>query len=200
MTDLHRSEVNSLVKSKDTGMDKTLHSIYSIDNRISAWWFALPDAMRLVPAGIPQQSAQTIPNLVLLNMVYHQCLCALHASIVPLFCWTASEKTWTSARQASAQGAYEHASAASVLLDAFLNSGHNLSATPSFVAYAAYSGCAIQIPFIWSGNAAVKQRAKKNVKTNVRYIQVLAKYWKFTALLVSPRICLVFTRGVDCPF
>ncbi|EXJ69937.1 uncharacterized protein A1O5_07010 [Cladophialophora psammophila CBS 110553] len=85
----------------------------------------------------------------------------------------------------SAQVAYDHACAASALVDAVLSTFARLSAIPSFVAYAAYCGAAIQIPFMWSTEPAVKQRAYENVRANVKMIYTLAKYWKFAALLES---------------
>lgn len=126
-----------------------------------------------------------IPRVMLINMVYHQALCALHASIVPLFCWGEGDETWLSARLLSAQVAYEHAGAASQLLGAVLSNYDRVRAMPSFVAYAAYCGCAIQIPFMWSPNPAVKEKAHTNVKTNMEMIRIAAEDWKFSALLVS---------------
>ena len=119
-----------------------------------------------------------------MNIVYHQSLCALHASIVPLFSWGAGDG-WLSARQLSAQVAFEHACAASELIHAVLSTFDRLAAMPSFIAYAAYSGCAIQIPFMWSSNTAVKDRARANVRANVKMLHILGAYWKFAALLVS---------------
>lgn len=55
---------------------------------------------------------------------------------------------------------------------------------PSFISYAAYSGCAIQIPFLWSSNPAVRSRAAGNVRANVQMIHEIAVHWKIAALLV----------------
>ncbi|OBT75851.1 hypothetical protein VF21_04434 [Pseudogymnoascus sp. 05NY08] len=56
-------------------------------------------------------------------------------------------------------------------------------AIPSFIAYAAYCGCAIQIPFLWCSEPSVREKAHANVRTNIRMIHLSAKYWKFSALL-----------------
>lgn len=95
------------------------------------------------------------------------------------------DNAWISARQTSAQVAYEHAIAASEMIEAVLSSSHKLSSIPSFVGYAAYCSCAIQTPFTFSSSESIRERARNNVKSNVKMIQALAKYWKFTALLVS---------------
>ncbi|KAJ9604684.1 hypothetical protein H2200_010798 [Cladophialophora chaetospira] len=179
------SEVNALVKSPETSISERLNGIYALDDRISDWWSGLPTPHRMTPESVSSAPRHAFPNLLLVNIVYRQCLCALHASIVPLFCWGSAEASWISARQTSAQIAYDHAGAASKLMEAVLSSLQKLSAIPSFVAYAAYSGCAIQIPFTFSSTEAVRQRAQTNVKANFRLIQALSRYWKFTAILES---------------
>ncbi|KIW92643.1 uncharacterized protein Z519_06490 [Cladophialophora bantiana CBS 173.52] len=178
-------EVNALVKSPESSISERLHAIYALDDRISNWWTKLPSSLQLTVDIVPEVPDEALPNLLLLHVVHHQCLCALHASVVPLFCWSAADETWSAARQMSAQVAYDHACAASALVDAVLSNFARLSAIPSFVAYAAYCGAAIQIPFMWSTEPAVKQRAYENVRANVKMIYTLAKYWKFAALLES---------------
>lgn len=139
---------------------------------------------------MPSVSQDGLPNILLLNVAYHQSMCALHASIVPLFSWSAGQISWPSARQISAQKAYEHACAVSTLIKATLAIFARVSAIPSFVAYAAYCGCAIQIPFMWAAEPSVRQRACDNVKANLRMIHILSKYWKFSSILV--RIPMTF--------
>jgi hypothetical protein len=56
---------------------------------------------------------------------------------------------------------------------------------PSFVAYNAYCGCAIQVPFLSSPHTAVRERAVRNVETNRRVIHLVAQSWKYADLLVS---------------
>ena len=141
-----------------------------------------------------------LPKVVLLNIVYHQCLCALHSSIVPLFSWSAGDDSWVSARHVSAQIAYDHACTASAVLESALTHLPDANALPSFIGYAAYCGCAIQIPFLWSSEPRIRGRAKTNVRTNVKIIRILAKVWKFSALLVGShviRIFLVPTRRLN---
>jgi hypothetical protein len=143
----------------------------------------------LAPLNVAEVPQDHLPKVLLINVVYHQSLCALHASIVPLFCWSPGDETWASARQLSAQIAFEHALAASELIEAVITTYPRLGAMPSFVAYAAYSGCAIQMPFLWCSKQAVKDRAQANVRANIQMIHAMASYWKFAALLVDGR-CL----------
>lgn len=132
-----------------------------------------------------------LPLLLLTNLVYHQTLCVLHASIVPLFCWTAGDDAWSLTRQTSAQVAYEHACTVSALIRAALASTAKISAMPTFVAYAAYGGCAILMPFMWCSNLGLRYQAQANVRTNIRMIHGMAEYWKFAALLVSALLLLL---------
>lgn len=118
---------------------------------------------------------------------------ALHASVVPLFSWTPSDNNWASARQASAQKTYEHAVAISDLIAATLDAHPKLAMSHSFIAYAAYSGCAVQIPFTWSSNPVIKKRATTNVSKNMRMIHLMTPYWKFAALLVRQVLPLLST-------
>lgn len=126
-----------------------------------------------------------LPKVLMMHVVYHHCFCAMHASIVPLFCWNKGEDDWLSARQQSAQVSYEHACAVSDLLRATLDTYNQLSAMPSFIAYAAYCGCAIQMPYLWSSDLDIRNKARSNVKTNVEMIHAVSNHWKMAALLVS---------------
>ncbi|KAK4498842.1 hypothetical protein PRZ48_009352 [Zasmidium cellare] len=61
---------------------------------------------------------------------------------------------------------------------------------PTFVAYAAYGGCAILIPFMWCSNPMVRRRAQAYVQANMRMINAMAEYFKFAALLSIHVRCL----------
>ena len=173
------------MKSPRRAISEILQDIYSLDDQISSWWKGLRSSFELRPAIIAETPPSIFPNLLLIHIVYHQCLCALHASIVPLFCLDNATENWTSARQISAQVAYEHACKASALISATISSSHKVSSIPSFVAYAAYCGCAIQIPFIFSSDQAIGTLARNNVTTNFKIIEALARYWRFAAILVK---------------
>jgi hypothetical protein len=162
-----------------------ISGIHTLDENISQWWRNLPPDLKLTPSNIAAVPHEAFPNILLINIAYHQSLCGLHGSIVPLYCWGASDDSWTSARQLSAQVAFEHAKLVSALINAVFSTSVSLSSIPGFVAYAAYCGCAIQIPFMWCSDPTVKERAHANVKANVRLIHSLATYWKFAALLVT---------------
>lgn len=92
---------------------------------------------------------QDLPKLLLLQVIYNQCLCSLHSSIVPLFSWSHCEGVFAHEQQLSAQTAFEHANSVSKLQHAPLELDWNARRMPSFVGYAAYSACAIQAPFLW---------------------------------------------------
>jgi hypothetical protein len=162
-----------------------MSAIYKLDAKVSAWWSKLPGYYRLTAVNISAISKDILPKLVLINTVYHQSLTALHASVVPLFSWSTDDEFWPSSQRLSAIIAYEHACEASTLFETVLTRMEDVSSMPSFIAYAAYCGCAVQIPFMWCLEPSVRERAQHNVKTNARTIHCFAKYWKFSALLVS---------------
>lgn len=174
------------IKTSKAGLSEKIAAIHELDQKLQDWWQNLAPKFKLTASDISSSSISNgdLPKVLLVNVVYHQACCALHASIVPIFCWGESDNNGLLARQLSAQIAYEHACATSELFQAVLSSYDRLSAMPSFISYAAYSGCAIQIPFLSSSNPAVKERAVANVKANVRMIHTIAEYWRFAALLV----------------
>lgn len=162
-----------------------LASILALDERLLIWWNTVHPPFKLTKSNIGGIAAKILPKVVLLNILYHQSLCALHASIVPLFSWDGDESSWHAARHLSAQIAFEHASAASSIIEAVVSTCPNLGSMPSFIAYAAYSGCAIQIPFMWCSNTKVQNAARTFVGANIRLIHAMGAYWKLASLLVS---------------
>ncbi len=191
-----RSSVITCIKMTEPSLATKLPAMYALHEKLSDWWRRLPAELRLTPANIAAVSKNMLTRILLVNVVYHQSLCALHASIVPLFCWGKGDETWSTARQLSAQLAYEHACTTSELLDAVLSTVDKFNAMPSFIAYGAYCGCAIQIPFMWSSSRSVRERANANVKANMKMINMMATYWKFAALLVWHYINTLLRRAV----
>lgn len=180
-----RSTVLNLIKHPESSTSARVTEIHALDTRISEWWSCLPASLDLTPSSISGTPQSVLHRVLLIHIAYHQCLSALHSSIVPLFSWGVSDDTWLSARNLSAQIAFEHACEASALLEAILKNSNEPSAVPSFIGYAAYSGCAIQIPFLWCSEPSVRKKAHSNVRTNIKMIRILAKYWKLSALLVE---------------
>jgi hypothetical protein len=173
--------VFALIKSPESNISERVTGILALDDDLSAWWQSLRPDFKLNSVNIALLPVDQVSNVLLINLFYHQSLCALHASIIPLFSWSKGDETWTSARKLSAQVAFEHGCEISALNALALASG--ITARHTFVAYAAYSGCAIQIPFMWCSNVEVKARADANVRTNIQMIRTMAPYWKFAALL-----------------
>ena len=151
-----RASVFSLIKSPESSISERITGIYALHNDMSRWWSDLCSDFKPSSSNVATIPKDRLSNTLLLNLVYHQSLCALHASIIPLFSWSlGGDRSWSTARQSSAQVAFEHACKASTLMGAILSVDNSFAATHTFVAYAAYSGCAIQIPFMWCLDAAV---------------------------------------------
>jgi len=173
-----------LINSPESSTATRITAIHSLDDQLSTWWSSIDSSFQLGEKDTSNMDANIFPKVLLINIAYHQCLCALHTSIVPLFSWSEGDYTWLSARQLSAQIAYEHAGAVSSLLESTIARMSDASSISSFVGYAAYCGCATQIPFLWCTETRVRERAQINFRTNVKMIRFLAKHWKFCALLV----------------
>lgn len=194
----NRSQAVNLIKTPETSLSAgRVTAILTLDDKVSLWWRNLPTILKLEAESLSSVPDAVLPLVLLTNLLYHQTLCVLHASIVPLFCWTAGDDTWSLTRQSSAQVAYEHACTVSALIRAALASTVKISAMPTFVAYAAYGGCAILMPFMWCSNLGLRYQGQADVRTNIRMIHGMAEYWKFAELLVSialmpyfcPRVC-----------
>ncbi|CZR39140.1 uncharacterized protein FPRO_05668 [Fusarium proliferatum ET1] len=183
------SSVVSAVRSEGD-LNSRLREIFRVENNISSWWDNVPVAFKLDASTVSSIPRNILPKIILTNLAYHQSLCALHSSIVPLFCWSKGDKTYSSARQLSAQVAFDHAIAISSLISAILTTGYPLSSMPIFVAYAAYSSCAIQIPFLWCTEPSVKERAQSNIDANIKMTQGMSSYWKLASLLQLYVRCL----------
>lgn len=160
-------------------------TIYELDATVKRWWAGLPENFRLTPASFSLFDRSNLTKVFFINTIYYQCLCALHASIVPLFSWGPPNLTTELAQQFSAQIAYSNACILSEILEMFLNSSNEMADWPSYLGFAAYSSFAIQIPFIGCLNPAVRERAKRNTAINLRVIRGMGQYWKFINLLVS---------------
>ncbi|KEF57342.1 uncharacterized protein A1O9_05259 [Exophiala aquamarina CBS 119918] len=180
----------AFVKSSKPSFSSKISGIHDLDQKLSDWWRKLRPEFQLTASKIGTIPPDALPKVLMMNIVYHQTFCALHASIVPLFCWGRGHEDWLAARQLSAQVAYEHACSASALIDAVLGSSDRLSAMPSYISHAAYAGCAIQLPFMFCSNLAVREKAVANVKANIKMLHTIAGYWKFAALLKIYVRCL----------
>lgn len=191
--------MHSLIKSPNGDMASQVAAIQALDARIAEWWENVPHRLKLSSEVIEITDKESLPKLLLITVVYHQSLCALHASIVPLFSWSSNDggDKWGFSRRLSAQVAFDHACAASALFALFSES-HDPSTASSFVAYAAYCSCAIQIPFLWSSDLQLRERVRFNIRTNVGNIRTMAKYWRFGAMLVSAVTCAALTRRSIC--
>ncbi|KIN06860.1 hypothetical protein OIDMADRAFT_109269, partial [Oidiodendron maius Zn] len=177
------SAVHTFIKNPISDPSTGMAELQALDARIYKWRTNIPRSLELTPATIPTTSMSILPRLLLIHIVYHQCLCALHSSIVPLFTSSETDDSWGYAIQLSAQTAYDHSNIACALFEASLSHLGGSGTFASFIAYAAYCACAIQIPFLWCQQLNVKERAQVNVRSALKLINSMAKFWKFSALL-----------------
>ncbi|KAK6366036.1 uncharacterized protein PV06_04489 [Exophiala oligosperma] len=177
------SAVVTLTGQPESNLATRLSDIQALDGRIHDTYSMLAPCFQLDPTNISLVPPNDLGNLLLLHIIYHQCWCSLHSSIVPLFSWSAFDDSCAYAQQLSGQTALEHSYAVSSLLEATLASDWDAERLPSFIGYAAYAACAIQTPFLWCSKPDVKQRAVRCILANLQTMQVMGRQWQFTKIL-----------------
>lgn len=187
------SAVVALIKQPESGLVSRLGEIQLLDGRIQEAYSKLTGPFHLTPDSMSSIPPDDLPRLLLLHVMYQQCWCSLHSSIVPLFSWSVFDDNYSYAQQLSAQTALEHANTVSSLLETALSLDWDVRRMPSFIGYAAYSACAIQTPFLWCLHPDVKQRAVRSVLANLKTLQILGDLWKFLKVLVRRLILWGYT-------
>lgn len=164
-------------------IDEKLYSIQKVDSKLCSWREGLSEAFLSQPDSLNTLSQTTKTQRTLIDVLYHQSLSVLHASIVPLFALSPVPGDHGFAQAVSAQTALHHAREISSL---FLKTqAWNSTQAPGFVGYAAYCSCAIQLPFVWCQKQDVSERSLANIKTNSRVMGTIGNYWKLVAGLAS---------------
>ncbi|KAI0487018.1 hypothetical protein F4859DRAFT_324250 [Xylaria cf. heliscus] len=174
--------VVSLLKSPEKSLQVRVPAILALDERLQKWWQTVPSKFKLTPDNVNSVPRATFTRIIHINALYHQSLCALHASLVPAFCCSPGDG-WSTTRQLSAQIAFEHAGEMSSLIAAILETTSRTNGIPMFMGYAAYCGCSIQIPFMWSSNLEFRERVRANIRANSKLLQLMTVDWKFASIL-----------------
>ncbi|KAK5996298.1 hypothetical protein PT974_03053 [Cladobotryum mycophilum] len=177
------SSVLVVIKQSDSSIDTRLGDIQILDRRIHEGRAKLSEHFPLDCANMTSIPVNEIQRLLLVHIIYHQCLCSLHSSIVPLFSWSPCDDAFSYVQQLSAQTAFENANAMSALLETALTLDWDSRKMPSFIGYAAYCACAIQTPFLWCSKPEVKQCAVRSILANLKALQVLGNHWTFLNVL-----------------
>ncbi|KAK4939289.1 hypothetical protein LTR10_020378 [Elasticomyces elasticus] len=193
------SAVVALVKQPEASLTNRLAEIQVLDGRIHEAYSKLSECFQLTSNNMSSTHLDDLPNLLLLHVMYQQCWCSLHSSIVPLFSWSVFDDNYSYAQQLSAQTAFEHANTVSSLLDTALKLNWDATRMPSFIGYAAYCACAIQTPFLWCLQLEVKQHAVRSVLANLKTLQVLGNHWKFLKVL-GKYACHLYKVHASRPF
>lgn len=177
-----RSAVQALVREPDPSWETQLAAIQAMDGRVQDRRSDMHLTLQLQPVNI---SSSTSQNLLLIHIMYHVCLCALHSSIVPLFSWSATEGASAYTQQLSAQTALQHANAISTYLESVQSAQYDFSRLHGFIGYAAYCASAVHLPFLWCTMSEVRNKAHANLLTNLAILREVGKYWKYVEALVS---------------
>ncbi|KAF4466647.1 zinc finger transcription factor 1 [Fusarium albosuccineum] len=169
----------------DDGLEigQKLQAIQKLDTELRVWKQALPKDFEIDPNCTRASSAAiAFSQKDLIHIAYHQTASVLHSSIVPLLSLSSAAGEYGYSQAISAQTALSHAREISSF---FIQLGSwDLSKAPGFVGYAAYSSCAIQIPFLWCQKAGVKQNSMTNIQVNLHVLRAIGKRWKLVAELL----------------
>ncbi|CEJ89862.1 hypothetical protein VHEMI05683 [[Torrubiella] hemipterigena] len=160
------------------GDDKST-KMQSLDARLHEWNRNLPSRFLLTPSNIGSASSVIVAQIVLLHIHFHQCLCVLHSSVVPLFTFGAASDVQPHFQSVSAQLCFDHANQISSTFELALD--WCTSHAYGFVGYAAYCATAIQLPFLQCSDETISLRALANIAVNNRVIHGVAKRWRFVA-------------------
>jgi hypothetical protein len=162
------AKIVSLVRSRPSNSAERVSAIYALDEELRRWWSRLPSGLKIDTSGPLAVVQELVPNVLLLDVFFHQSLCVLHSSLVPIFCWSKGEEASPTALQVSAQVAYDHACEVSNLIESVLNGYERLSAIPSFVTYAAYCGCK-SLTYNWPSCLNVEVTVYNGVQAQYRF-------------------------------
>ncbi|KAH8886643.1 hypothetical protein GQ53DRAFT_727650 [Thozetella sp. PMI_491] len=164
-----------------------LSALELIDARLRQWHSKLPAEFHLTAEKTSCCQDGIRPQVLLLHATYHQCMCALHSSIIPLFslCETDGIEFYEHGQRISAQVAYDNASEISDLIRANVkqDSG-DAYRWPGFVGFALYCSCAIQLPYLWGTQAAFREKTQRNIRDNLSTMAMIGRNWRYVASLV----------------
>ncbi|KIL85000.1 cupin 2 domain-containing protein [Fusarium avenaceum] len=177
-----RTSVYLLARNDSLAIDEKLLTIQKLDSELRKWQQALNKDFEIDWSHTSAPSAINLYQRVLMHITYHQITCVLHSSIVPLLSLSSGAGEYTYSQAISAQTALFHArKISSLCLQA---DSWDPSQAPGFVGYAAYSSCAIQIPFLWCRKSGVRESTMANIEANLDVMRRIGKRWKFVAELV----------------
>lgn len=177
----HRSSVCRLAHNDKMIMDEKLPLIQKLSSELKEWKKGLPKCVdcSYASSGETVKQAQALT----VHLIYHQTMCTLHSSIIPLFSFQPQEDGYGLFKSVSAQTALYHARQISTM---FIQSSNWIgSFATGFMGYAAYCSTAVQIPFLWCQKESVRENARTNIIANLDALKAIGRHWKLIALLVG---------------
>ncbi|KID80450.1 zinc finger transcription factor 1, partial [Metarhizium brunneum ARSEF 3297] len=163
-------------QNAELDIEERLSNMQTLDIALRKWRNGLPDMFAFNSTNLEHYQPSEVSQILLINILFHQSLCVLHASIIPLFTFCRIRPGCEDAQIRSAQTAFDHAQHISSLLQKCMAShseGHW-----GFIGYSAYCSSAIQLPFLWCQSPDVAAKATANIKTNAQVMRRTGKHWK----------------------
>lgn len=181
-------DIYETIKDSTHADPSGLAAIQVLSARLNEWHSQLHGSLRLAADGTSSCSSDIRPQVMLLHATYHQCLCALHCSIVPLFSLSKApeSESYVLGQRLSAQVAFDNAGAISDLVRASLTRDPaEAYRWPGFVGFALYCSCAIQLPYLWCADVDDREVARANIRDNLSAMASIGRNWRYVAGLVS---------------
>ena len=184
------AEVDRFVQtsSRKPGEER-LRILYQLDEKVNVWHKGVPAKYKLETiSSFKALSESILANVILINLMYHQCCCSLHSSVVPLICCRTEANPGaisSTARLLSAQLCYEHANEISNILSCTMFHSWDSARVAPFAGFAAYSASAVQCAFYWTTNPDISHKMKTNLPINLKFIQLLSPHWESIRLRVK---------------
>jgi hypothetical protein len=192
--------VYKLIRDAEQEPVARLSALNLLDAQLRRWRAHLPPCFSL---SVMSTASRGAPNdadddrlrlsVLILHVIYHQCMCALHAFVVPLFSLGPARpfEPYMYGQRLSAQMAYENAcEISSVVHTAVSHHPDDAFRWSGFVGYALYCSCAIQLPFLWSVEPAITANARRNIKANLETMAKIGRNWRYVLNLVR-ECCLL---------
>ncbi|OAQ71000.1 transcription factor [Pochonia chlamydosporia 170] len=173
------TKVHKFIQSTELEFGERLATIQAMDTELRKWRNSLPEVFTFTETKARNCDPSALSQVLLINVLFHQSLCVLHASIIPLFTFCRVSPGHGDAQTRSAQTAFDHAKHISSLLQKCATS-HNKDQS-GFIGYSAYCSSAIQLPFLWCQATDVAARVTTNIKTNSLVMSRVGKRWKLVA-------------------
>lgn len=152
----------------------------------------LPDSMKYCEANLKVHDSNREANqFIYLHIVFHQCVLFLNRHALP-----PKPSPHGESPKEFVMKSHEQSAGAAENLSILLEKAKEYRVVAPFAGFCAYMSSTVQVRTAFSSNKDVQQRAKKNLRTNVGYLDYMKAYWG-NFYFLSDNLKLVYRRWLD---